>query len=177
MILTLDPSLTAFGWAILDKSKYVAGGCIKTKKEKGLVVRSDHNRLKQILLVLISLRDQYKLTEVYYEVPGGSKGFRCAQALAAVRGVVLGFCVASGLKYHEVRVGDLREALLGNKNATKDEILVYVKQKIPTFTTKTMDEATIYAVSDALAVYLGEKSICSSPIKSTSVPKSKRSKA
>jgi len=159
MVLTLDPSLRAFGWAIVSNGKYVAGGCVKTKKKKGLIVDSDYISLRELIEALMDLNKKYKITEVYYEVPGGSKGFRCAQTLAAVRGAVLSFCLNNALPHNEVRVIDLRKELVGNKDASKDEILACVLKKIPTFSVKGLKDDEKYAISDALAVYLGGKEI------------------
>lgn len=177
-ILTLDPSFTAFGWAVLSGNKYIAGGCIRTKKEPGLIVNSDHNRLQCIVSELRRIVALYSISAVYYEVPGGSKGFRCAQALASVRGAVLGFCVALGLPHFEVRVLDLRKNLTGDPHADKETILKVVQQKVPTFNNKDMRDDELFAISDAIAVYLGEitKEVCLKKMKSPSKPRIRRSK-
>lgn len=156
MILTLDPSLRAFGWAIVSANKIIACGCIKTAKSSKRVTDSDTDRLEFISKELADQILKYNPTKIVFEHAAGSKSSRANQALAFVKGLVIGLAVAYNIPFQTVTAKEVKKGLTSNRNAEKDELQKIVIEKYPDFNEKTLkfSKEKKFAVSDAIAVYL-----------------------
>lgn len=162
-ILTLDPSLTCTGYAVVDSNKTILSmGCIQTKPEKKTPVSiSNTLRLIAISEKLSSLIKEFNIKEVIFEDPAGSKSAKAATALAMVKGVVIGVIISNNCSYHAIRARKAKLLLSGDANAEKDTIFEIVCKKYDI--KKALLEKPKYereAISDALAVsisYIEEK--------------------
>ena len=90
-VLACDPSLTAFGWAVISSdNKILARGCIQTKPSPAkLKVRKGDDRCRRITeinTILLKLIKHYNIVYIVSEQPHGSQS-----AVAAIMiGITLG---------------------------------------------------------------------------------------
>ena len=156
--LCLDPSLSACGWAIVENNDILAGGCIVTKKIVGEKISdSDTQRLSFIALSLKEIIAKYSPEKIIFEHPIGSKSSRANQSLSYVKGLVVSACVFSSIKFVTVRAKEVKKKVVGDSNATKDEVLEIMREKFKSFDkiVKDLAKFKMYAVADAVATYLG----------------------
>lgn len=159
-ILTNDPSIKAWGWAVVQFTngvpEIIDHGCIKTAAEsKARRIRKSDDRvrrLEEISRELQNLHLKYKLDWVLSELPHGSQNASAAIMIGAVTGLVSCFAVVNELPIEWYSEGDAKKHLLNKRSATKKEtqnciIKYYGKEWISG--TKYKDEA----VADALAVF------------------------
>ena len=161
IVFTSDPSLTAFGWAILNTKSMtiIDGGCIKTKKS------SDKRALKSIdlgvrgLIICKKLHEvalAYPIKRITYEIPVGAKSYQAATSLALVHGIMLYFCAIVDVPFTRVAAKYAKVNIAGESTATKDQVYEGCISKISNLEEflkgKTKEER--YAVADAVAVYL-----------------------
>jgi Holliday junction resolvasome RuvABC endonuclease subunit len=162
--LVMDPSLTEFGYAIIDPTSKIVieMDSIKTSKSEDVKKKLKKNtddttdRLKQIASVLTEKIKYYDIKIADFEIPVGSKSAIAGIALAGIRGLVVGVCVALQLEINTISAREVKLLLTGNRDASKEEILDKVIELIPTFTSKSVKytKARKFACADAIAVYL-----------------------
>lgn len=170
MILTLDPSLNAFGWAIIDEQnhKIINCGCIAypaSKKTKISAMKDkvigkydqDTEIVGSIFRKIDDLIKTHKVGAIYTEVPIGSQSSRAAEALSMVKGLVI--CVANNNRCSlcPISPSKIKQFLSLDKNADKEVIYKIVLEKMPSFALfypNLMNKTTRHAISDALSVYL-----------------------
>lgn len=156
-ILTCDPSMTAWGWAVIDYSgKILHVGCIKTKKlAKKLRIRvgdDDCRRVSEINSIIRLIVRQNNVNLILGELPGGgSKSAVSAKALGEAKAML-----QSASDYLEIPIewyseGDSKKCLLNKLSATKQETIDAISQiyQVPWFNIQYKNEA----VADAIAVY------------------------
>lgn len=159
-ILTNDPSVTGWGWAVLEmkngRSRILDSGCIKTQPEhkKRRIRKSDDTirRLDEIIEVLIVLHTEYTLDWIVSELPSGSQSASAASMLGAVTGVMETFAKVNNLPIDWFSEQDAKKFLLKKKSATKQETIDAVSKlygKSWQTDVKYKDEA----VADALQVF------------------------
>jgi crossover junction endodeoxyribonuclease RuvC len=163
-ILALDPSLRAFGWAVVEvtkKGKTLKGcGCIQTDTIKAsLKTDSDTARLATIASVLQEVILKYKPELIVFENPVGSKSSRANQALSFVKGLVISAAIFSKLPYYTIRAKTAKKGTTGETNADKGQVMETVIVEFPEFEVLTDKWSKVkkYAASDAAAVFLGWK--------------------
>lgn len=160
-VLCLDPSLRAFGWAVIENNDLIDGGCIVTKKAKGMKVSdADTEALSQIAKTLKAILEKYPCEKIVFENSVGSKSSRANQALGYVKGLVIAACIFYGSDFTAIKSKSIKKHLTTNNNATKDEVLFKVKEIFKSFDKKVghLPKFKLYAVSDAAAVFLGLES-------------------
>lgn len=155
-ILTNDPSMTAWGWAIVSKKGDVLKtGCIKTETEgkKRRIRKSDETaqRITEIVQTLRALIKENNVVFLLSESPHGSQNASAAVMIGAVCAIVatLADCYHLPLEWYSEQ--DSKKALLHKKSATKQETIDAIK-KLYKFTwpnIKYKDEA----IADALSIY------------------------
>ena len=156
-ILSLDPSLTCYGYAVIIDNVLKECGSIKTQPIKGkLLSVGDTLRLDFLSKTLITLVTKYKIDEILFEEPAGSKSSRAGVALGMTKGLTIGIANGMGLSYRSMRAREIKELVTGDSTAEKDEIIKIVKQKFPNFTKliKGYNQLQIEAAADAVGVYL-----------------------
>lgn len=155
-ILTNDPSMTAWGWAVLDyQGKIIETGCIKTITEgkKRRIRKSDETsqRISEINNVLLNVIRRYNVNYILTESPHGSQNASAAVMIGIVAAIVqtISDCLNIGVEWYSE--GDSKKCLLGRISATKKETVDAISKLYSvTWTgTKYKDEA----VADALAVH------------------------
>lgn len=154
-IMTHDPSMTAWGWAVVRSGKILATGCIKTEPNPAkLRIRKGDDtirRAQEIIRQLLNVTEEYGVTYYLSELPHGSQNASAARMIGLVIGLVQGIadCLQIGVEWYSE--ADAKKALLNKKSATKGETVTAITGKYDWRPTgiKYKDEA----VADALAVY------------------------
>lgn len=156
VILTNDPSITAWGWAIVTPNNVILeAGCIKTAPEhkKKRIRKGDDTvrRVHEVNKVLISLVDRYNVRLILSELPHGSQNASAAVMIGIVTGIVqmLADCYDTPIEWYSE--GDSKVATLGKRAATKKEMIVAIDKlyTVPFTRIGYKDEA----IADALSVY------------------------
>lgn len=156
--LALDPSLTCYGWSIIntDTNTIIDYGCIRTKKDTGKVSVSDTNRIIEIASTLVEKINQHNVFAAMFEDPAGSKSSTANKALSLVKGVTIGVLISKGIPFEQIRARDAKHTLCGSYDATKEEMFNKVCNSFPDFKDE-MNKKPKYlleAVSDSISVYL-----------------------
>jgi len=156
-ILACDPSLTAWGWVVLNlKGKVLDAGCIKTSpSSKKLRIRKGDDRCRRVSEInqkLLSIIERYNVHFILSEQPHGSQSAVAAVMIGICLGVLqtLADSLRIGIEWYSE--GDCKKCLLGKRNASKGETIQAIKELYPDMIfigTKYMDEA----IADAAAVY------------------------
>ena len=159
MIIALDISLAEFGIAVLDlEGDLIHGECVITKPIKKKLnprqIDSDQLRVKEIVLRMNSLHEQYGFRGIVAEVPpGGTQGARSATALGLVKGTVWTFATLKNLPIESYLPHDAKKAATGKMNASKDEVANAVKKRWRDFKFPAAKKH-LEAICDACSAYL-----------------------
>lgn len=155
-ILTNDPSITAWGWAVVSMSgEVLEGGCIKTSSEsKVRRIRKGDDRVRRISEInckLLELIRTYKIVLILSELPHGSQSAVSAVMIGIVTGIIQTLGDSANIPVEWYSEADAKKSVLNKRSATKIEMIDAIKRLYPhTFTgVQYKDEA----VADALAVY------------------------
>jgi Holliday junction resolvasome RuvABC endonuclease subunit len=159
-ILVNDPSITAWGWAVVTLDGRVARinetGCIKTEPDykKKKIRKGDDTvrRLSVISDVLTEQHEKHNLDWVLSELPHGSQSASAAVMIGAVAGIISSYSSCFNLPVEWYTEGDSKKNLLGRRSASKqatvDAIVeIYGDEWVRDI--KYKDQA----VADALAVF------------------------
>lgn len=125
-ILGIDPGLQVTGFGVLDKSgnrlAYVASGCIRTKDD-GLP-----SRLGRILAGLGEVIAEYGPAQVAIEEVFVNVNPKSTLLLGQARGAAICAAVASGLPVAEYTAMQVKQAVVGNGHARKEQVQEMVKR-------------------------------------------------
>lgn len=153
MILALDPSLSATGWAVFDlKGKLFAKGVIKTNSKSKLKYVRNAERTRQLAISVSSLIVNHHVTQIYTEVPVGSKSATAVQALALAQGTVMTVATLEKIPIYGCMARTAKKFLTDDANASKDQMVeaaVTLYPEVGRIKTKYEKEA----VADAVGVY------------------------
>jgi Holliday junction resolvasome RuvABC endonuclease subunit len=156
IILTNDPSITAWGWGVLnDQNKVLAVGCIKTSPEqkKRRIRKGDDTvrRVSEVVQQLLNIIDKHKVNFLVSELPHGSQNAQAAVMIGIVTGIVQTMSDCLGIPVEWFSEGDAKKAVLNKRSATKTEMIKAIDKlyRVPWANTKYIDEA----VADSLAVH------------------------
>jgi Holliday junction resolvasome RuvABC endonuclease subunit len=156
-ILTNDPSLTAWGWAVVDakNGNVVDIGCIKTESQNHkLRIRKGDDTVRRISEINFELLRIIRTNNVQFiisELPHGSQNASAAVMMGVVTGLLQAIADTLDLPAEWYSEGDAKKHLLGKRSATKDETIKAIKElyNVHFTTVKYKDEA----VADAMAIY------------------------
>lgn len=154
-ILTNDPSLTAWGWAVIRDKKIIDMDCIKTAPEqkKRRIRKGDDNtrRVSEIVQKLLLIIDAYKVNYILSELPHGSQNANAAVMIGMTVGIIQTMADCKDLPVEWYSEMDAKKCLLGKRSATKQETIDAINKQysVPWFKIKYKDEA----VADALAIH------------------------
>lgn len=155
-VLTNDPSLTAWGWAIVNMDGTVEeAGCIKTSAENKVrrIRKGDDTvrRVSEINYTLLKLIRDYNINMLLSELPHGSQNASAAVMMGIVTGIVQTISDVLELPVEWYSEGDAKNHLLHKRSATKNETISAISKiyTVPWRNVKYIDEA----IADAMAVY------------------------
>ena len=156
IVLTNDPSITAWGYAVLDvKNKVLTTGCIKTEpKHKMLRIRKGDDTVRRVSEInqhLLSVIRKYKVTYILSELPHGSQSATAAVMIGIVTGVMQTIADTLEIGVEWYSEGDSKKTVLGKRSAVKQEMISAVDDlyEVPWEGIGYRDEA----VADALAIH------------------------
>ena len=154
-ILCLDPSLRAFGYAILQDNEVVTCGCIKTDTGyKKLRIRKGDDRMRRVSEINFKLKElfaRHKIAFIVSELPHGSQSAVAAIALGLVSGAVQSMADFLNIGLEWFSEGDAKMNALGKRSASKGEMINRMSKlyEVPWTDTKYKDEA----IADSLAIH------------------------
>jgi Holliday junction resolvasome RuvABC endonuclease subunit len=155
-ILTNDPSITAWGWAVIRNGYILDSGCIKTAPEnkKRRIRKSDDTsrRASEIVQIILKLIKHHEVDYILTEAPHGSQNANAAMMIGLVCGinVTIAECLEIGIEFYSE--ADSKKCALGKISATKGEMveaMMKIYGDLWVHGIKYIDEA----IADALAVY------------------------
>jgi len=154
-ILAADPSLTAFGFSVLQNHIVLDSGCIKTVKEtkKRRIREGDDKvrRVSEIVTVLVNVIKKYDIQLIVSELPHGSQNAAGAIMIGIVMGIFQTIAHTMDIPVEWFSENDAKKALLGRISASKTEVIEAVEEtfEIDINGPKYIREA----VADSLAIY------------------------
>lgn len=153
--------MTATGVAILcvtdvDRADLIHCECIETQADKRLKLKSENNfrRAQRIAVRIGELVREYSPAAVCSELPAGSKSAAAVGQMNMATGFVGGALTALGIPVESCTPHELKDAVTGDKQASKEEIQEVVFRKWPVHpvpSTKKKREA----IADAMGAWLG----------------------
>jgi Holliday junction resolvasome RuvABC endonuclease subunit len=156
-VMALDPSLTAWGWVIMDgeDNRVLKTGCIKTeplyKKLRTRVGDDRCRRINELNQQLIFLIKGWNVRYIVSEQPHGSQSAVSAIMVGITLGMgqTLSDALNIGIEWYSE--GDAKKALSNKKKLSKQQTIEEIKKlyQVPWTGVKYKDEA----VADAIAVY------------------------
>ncbi len=155
-VLTNDPSLTAWGWAVVGiNGDVVEAGCIKTSCENKVrrIRKGDDTvrRVSEINYILLELIRTHNVNMILSELPHGSQNASAAVMMGIVTGIVQTIADVLQLPVEWYSEGDAKKHLLQKRSATKKETISAISNvyEVPWRNVKYIDEA----IADAMAIY------------------------
>ena len=162
-ILANDPSMTAWGWVVIDWQGQVKdSGCIKTKPEakKKRIRKGDDNvrRTGEIVYKLKTIIEKYDVNYLLTELPHGSQSYNGATMIGRTEGIMesISQLLEIGIEWYSEN--DAKKFLFGKKAVSKQETIDKVRKIMGNdmlLWTKT--QYINEAIADALAIYLVAK--------------------
>ena len=156
VILTNDPSFTAWGWAaITPGGRILETGCIKTEsKSKMLRIRKGDDRVRrtsEICLELLRVIHKYDVDLIVSELPHGSQNASAAVMIGIVIGILQTIAETETIAIEWYSEVDAKQSVLNKRSAVKKEMIDAITKlyKVPWMGVGYRDEA----VADALAVF------------------------
>lgn len=162
IILSCDPSLTAWGYSIYDTSanRVIGYGVIQTSPEdKKRKIRKGDDRIRRITVIanrLLEIIKQYQVNYIVSELPHGSQSAVVAVMIGLVTGVLQTLGITKGIPVEWYYESDCKAMVHGRKDVTKEENKIKMFDHYHLILTKVkyVDEA----VADSLAVlYTAQK--------------------
>lgn len=156
-VMVNDPSITAWGWAIVDPktNTVIDCGAIKTTPQsKQLRTRKGDDRVRRIQELnfkLLEVIGKYKPALILSELPHGSQSAVAAVMIGMVTGVMqtIGDCLKLPVEWYSE--GDAKVAVSGRRSVEKDDMVMIMENVYPdTPWKKTKWENQ--AIADSLAV-------------------------
>lgn len=137
LILALDPSFRATGWALLrigDPFRVEEVGVIATekahKKDKAFA-GDDNHRCASILAGGLHALMQRDVALICAEAQAGSKSSKAAQMMGMAWGVVSAVSAVQNLPVLQARPTQVKEANCGVKTASKEDVQAAVSNRFP----------------------------------------------
>ncbi len=150
IILGIDPGSYNLGYGVLEieKRKIVAAGCDALNLKKSLTFQE---RLVLIHQELDGIIQKYKPDIAVVETIFYGKNIRSAFTLGHARGVILLTLAQNKIQTNEYSPREVKKAVVGNGNASKEQVKYMVQKILNLDLTTSSQDAT-----DALAVALCE---------------------
>lgn len=154
-ILGIDPGLRLTGFGVIEKIgekiTYVASGTIKTASAKTEDREALPARLKIIIDGLFEVIDTYKPNEVAIEKVFVNVNPQSTLLLGQARGAAISAAVIRNLSVAEYTALQVKQAVVGNGHAAKEQVQEMVKRLLTLPTTPKPDSADALACAIAHA--------------------------
>ncbi len=154
-ILTNDPSITAWGWAVIHNGKVKAAGCISTSSEqKARRIRKGDDtvrRVSEINQALLAIIRKWDVNYIVSELPHGSQSASAAVMIGICTGIMQTIADSMNMGIEWYSEADAKKAVAGKRSVSKTEMIETVKSMYDIL----WDRAKFRneAIADAMAVY------------------------
>lgn len=161
-IMACDPSLTAWGYSIIENNNMIDFGVIKTESRvKKLRIRAGDDRVRrcmEIADVLNKVIDKHNVVHIVSELPHGSQNSSAAFALGMVTAIMATLTVCRKVSVDWYSELDGKKAITGHKpgKITKQDVLRSVTSSFGRrgfYLLKDEPKYVKEAVADSLAIY------------------------
>jgi len=148
LILGIDPGSRFCGYGLIEveKRKIIAAGC-------DFIYLDERKNINERLCVLYdeikNIIDEYKPQQAAVETMFFGKNIQGIFTLGQARGVIILALAQAGIPISEYSPREIKKAIVGNGNASKQQIRYMVSQLLPITKEKLTSDA-----ADALAVAL-----------------------
>ena len=115
MILGIDPGVASTGWAVLDKDKLIASGCIKTSKKDDFSCR-----LSQIYQEVAEICSRWSVADLAIEEIFFAKNAKTALKVAQVMGAIKTAAQNNGVRVFGYTPLQIKIAVVGYGRAEKN---------------------------------------------------------
>lgn len=158
LIMTNDPSITGWGWAVVDPTdnSLVDVGAIKTEPNaKANRIRKGDDRVRRVSEInrgLLKVIKEHNISLIISELPHGSQSAVAAVMIGMVTGVMQAIGDALDIPVEWFSEGDAKVSISGKRSVPKDDMVRIVCTLFdcdPWKKTKWENQA----IADALAVY------------------------
>ena len=155
IILSCDPSFTAWGFVVMQDRRVRLAGCIKTEPSaKKLRIRKGDDRVRrasEIIHVLMQVIKENEVVFIVSELPHGSQNASAAVMIGLVIGILQTLSMTLDIPVEWYSEDDGKKAVTGRKGPSKQDIIDAVDKiyGVNWQNIKYKDEA----VADALAIY------------------------
>lgn len=160
-IITLDISLVATGYAVLDlgevPERLVEFGCVTTKpdRQERLKGADDIRRVSDMALRLSQLTEDHRPALIIGELPYGSRSAASAKAQGICLGVFGSLRIYHAVPCHWVTPQSTKKALTGRMDASKEQVFAAVAAIWPEITEAKKGEQE--HIADALAAAVASR--------------------
>ena len=156
-VLTNDPSLTAWGWAVLNQNgEIISADCIKTapehKKRRIRVGDDNIRRISEINQRLREIFKSYNIGLILSELPHGSQNASAAKMIGMVAAICQTISDWEKIPIEWYSEGDAKKAATGRISVPKQAMInrmSMIYPDAPWTRIKYKDEA----IADALAIH------------------------
>ena len=155
-ILANDPSIRAWGWAVLDtQGNLIDHGCIKTEPcNKKLKIRKGDDRTRRIDEIyqkLLEVIEKHNVVYIVTEQPHGSQNSSAAVMIGITLTILQSFSSLLKIGVEWYSENDSKRSALGKGSGSKDEMINRMNEvyDVDWAEVKYVDEA----VADALAIH------------------------
>lgn len=156
-IMANDPSLTAWGWAIInDSGRVVETGAIRTEyRAKKMSIREGDDRVRRINELtskLLRILEKYDVALILSELPHGSQSSSAAFMIGVVTGVAqtIGNCMNISVEWFGE--SDAKRAVGGKRNLSKEGMIDKIREIYPEVQWTGVKKEN-EAIADAVAIY------------------------
>lgn len=156
--MTNDPSITAWGWAIVDPTDNTVidcGGIHTQPTSKALRTRKGDDRVRRVQEInfkLLEVVKKYNVNLILSELPHGSQSAVAAVMIGMVTGMMQTIGDSLNIPVEWYSEGDAKLAACGKRSIEKDHMVAIMENLYPdTKWKKTKWENQ--AIADSLAVF------------------------
>ena len=163
VVLGLDPSVAAYGWAIVELGagtpRVVAAGCIATSfdaERDDYVFEQDGDRIDELARALLQIIEHARTVgrvTVAFEAMGGSQSSRALKMLSFAFAITRSVCVATRAQSVGLRAAEVKLVMTGDRDAEKHVVAGAVEKAIG-WTSSAKSKVVREAETDAVAVAL-----------------------
>ncbi len=146
MVLGLDPGTRRAGFAVLE----LAGGTVKSRALGSLTVPAGWPLLRRLARLgqeMDALLRKHRPDEVSVEQGIYAQNVRTALVLGQARGVLLYAAASAGIAVHEYSPREVKRAVSGNGNASKEQVQGMVRRLLGLSRTPGADAADAAALA------------------------------
>lgn len=147
LVLGIDPGSRVTGYGLVSSGK---GGALEKIAEGDIKVKGSMElslRLRDIYVALKAVIEEYRPDEVSIESVFYGKNVKSAMVMSHARGVALLSAAEFSIAVYEYSPAKVKQAVVGNGQATKDQVQHMVKLLLGLKTLTSPDSADALAIA------------------------------